>query len=191
MDGDFGSSPKLPVKVDRSFLTPMSDGPRNAASCQIAGAKNCHLKRKSADNPRSIDHQRGFSLVQVMVVVVVVAAIAFVGIPHLQKAFRASDDKNAITAMRSIAGAQVEFYSKYGRFGRLYEINSSLMGSIGKPVGNGIARGKYLLSMSPDLPSEGELKNGYTIMATRNPDGDGGPYVYELTERGEIRQILP
>jgi Tfp pilus assembly protein PilE len=169
----------------------MNYGLRNAACCQIAGTKNCHLSRRTVAAYRSIDHQRGFSLVQVVVVVFVIAVIALIGIPHLQKAFRASDDKNAISAMRKIAGAQVNFYSKFNRFGRLNEINSSLMGSVGTRVGDDIVRGKYLLSMSPDPPSDGELKNGYTVLATHNKDVDTGNKVYELTESGEIRQILP
>jgi hypothetical protein len=45
--------------------------------------------------------------------------------------------------------------------------------------------------MTPAAPTDAELRNGYTITATRNISGEGVIYVYELTQSGEIRQILP
>jgi hypothetical protein len=73
----------------------------------------------------------------------------------------------------------------------LTEINNLLSQGIGTPSGNDIIRGRYVLSMTPSAPTDVELRNGYTITATRNITGEGVIYVYELTQSGEIRQILP
>jgi hypothetical protein len=45
--------------------------------------------------------------------------------------------------------------------------------------------------MTPSDPTDAELRSGYTITATRNISGEGVVYVFELTQSGEIRQILP
>jgi hypothetical protein len=45
--------------------------------------------------------------------------------------------------------------------------------------------------MTPGTPSDAELRDGYTITATRDSTGDTNIYQYEVTQTGEIRQILP
>jgi len=135
--------------------------------------------------------ESGFSLIELLIVVVIVGIIASVAVPALQKGLRAAENGNTFATMRTIASTQVNYYSQNNRFGRLTEVNNLLSSSIGTNSGNDINRGKFVLSMSPAVPSDQELRNGYTITATRNIAGEGVTYVYELTQGGEIRQILP
>jgi len=109
----------------------------------------------------------------------------------LQKGIRASENGNMFASMRTIASTQVNFYSQNGRFGRLSEINNILSNSIGTPSGTDVTRGKFVLSMVPATPTDAQLKDGYTITATRNISGEGVVYEYQLTQAGEIQQILP
>ena len=69
--------------------------------------------------------------------------------------------------------------------------NNLLSNSIGTPSGNDITRGKFVLSMVPATPTDADLREGYIITATRNVTGEGNVYQYELTQAGEIRQVLP
>lgn len=133
----------------------------------------------------------GFSLLELLIVVTVVGIIAAMAVPMLQKGIRASENGNTFASMRTIASTQVNFYSQNGRFGRLSEINNILSGSIGTPSGNDVTRGKFVLSMVPASPTDGQLRDGYTITATRNVSGEGVVYQYQLTQGGEIQQILP
>ena len=135
--------------------------------------------------------ESGFSLIELLIVVVIVGIIASVAVPALQKGLRAAENGNTFATMRTIASTQVNYYSQNNRFGRLTEVNNLLSSSIGTNSGNDINRGKFVLSMSPAVPTDQELRNGYTITATRNIAGEGVTYVYELTQGGEIRQILP
>ena len=135
--------------------------------------------------------EKGFSLVEIMIVVVVIGVIAALAMPYLQKGIRASENGNMFATLRTLSGTQANFYSQGNRFGRLPEINSVTSGSIGTTSGQTIARGKFVLSMNPASPTDAELRNGYTIVAIRNVAGEGTIYQYELTESGEIRQILP
>jgi prepilin-type N-terminal cleavage/methylation domain-containing protein len=135
--------------------------------------------------------ESGFSLIELLLVVVIIGIVASVAVPALQKGLRAAENGNTFATMRTIASTQVNYYSQNNRFGRLTEVNNLLSSSIGTNSGNDINRGKFVLSMSPAIPTDLELRNGYTITATRNVAGEGVTYVYELTQGGEIRQILP
>lgn len=137
------------------------------------------------------NNERGFSLIELLLVCVVIGVIAAVAVPHLQRAIRATENSNTFATLRTISTSQMSFYYEKSRFGRLTEINNLLSNSIGTPSGNEITRGKFNLAMSPAAPTDTELRGGYTITATRNAVGEDQVYVYELTQAGQIVQILP
>ena len=137
------------------------------------------------------ERESGFSLIELLLVVVTVGVLAAIAVPHLQKGIRASENGNMFSTMRTIISAQANFYSQNNRFGRISEINNAT--SVGTASGNDVNRGKFVLSMIPESPqpTDLELKDGYTIRATRSIAGEGVTYIYEITEAGNIRQIQP
>lgn len=135
--------------------------------------------------------EQGFSIIELLIVCVVVGVIAAIAIPHLQKAIIGAEKGNAFATLRTVASTQMNFYSQNNRFGTLTEINNILSNSVGTPSGSEIIRGKFVFAMTPAAPTPAELRDGYVITATRNVAGEGFVYQYEVTERGEIRQILP
>jgi prepilin-type N-terminal cleavage/methylation domain-containing protein len=135
--------------------------------------------------------EKGFSLIELLIVVAIIGLIASIAIPFLQKGIRAAENGNTFSMMRTVASTQMNFYSQNNRFGRLSEINNILSNSIGAPSGNDVIHGKFVFSMVPSPPTDADLKDGYTITATRNITGEGVVYEYEVTQSGEIRQILP
>lgn len=135
--------------------------------------------------------ERGFSLIELLIVVVVVAVIAALAVPALQKGVRAAENGNTFATLRTVASTQVAYFTQNNRFGRITEINNLLSSSIGTQLGNEVTRGKFVLANSPASPTDAELRTGYTITATRSVAGEGVTYVYEITQTGEIRQVLP
>ena len=75
--------------------------------------------------------QDGFSLVELLIVVVVVGIIAAIAIPALRKGIRAAENGRTFATMRTISSTQVNFYSQNNRFGRLDEINNMVGRGIG------------------------------------------------------------
>ena len=135
--------------------------------------------------------ERGFSIIELLIVVVIIGTIAGLAVPALRKGVRAAENGNTFASLRTIASTQVNYFSQTNRFGRLSEVNNLLSSSLGTPSGNDINRGNFVLSMTPSVPTDAELRVGFTITATRNVSGEGVTYIYELTQTGEIRQISP
>ena len=133
--------------------------------------------------------EKGFSLIELLLVVVIIGIVAAMAIPAYQKGMWAAENGSAFGTMRTIASTQVSFYTQNNRFGRLDEINSVLNGSIGTQVDDKLIRGKYVFEMSPPRPRDEELKT-YSITATRDVPGDI-MYQYELDQSGKIYQVYP
>lgn len=135
--------------------------------------------------------EKGFSLIELLLVVVVIGIIAAVAIPAFRKALTVAENGNVYSTMRTIASSQVNYYSQNSRFARLNEINNAHSGSLGTISGTDLNRGKFVLSMVPANPSPAELQQGYTINAIRNLSGEDTIYHYSVTQSGEIVQISP
>jgi prepilin-type N-terminal cleavage/methylation domain-containing protein len=137
-------------------------------------------------------NEKGFSLVELLCVVVIIGVIAAIAIPALRKGIRAAENGAIFGTMRTIASTQINFYTAHNRFGTLDELNSELSRAIGTSVGaNQITKNQFTFEMTPGTPTDAELREQYTITATRDVTGDTNIYQYELTQTGEIRQILP
>ena len=134
--------------------------------------------------------EKGFSLVEVLLVVVIIGIIAAMAVPAYQKGIWAAENSSAFGTLRTIASTQVSFYTQNSRFGRLDEINQALGNGAGTVVGDNLVRGKYVFSMTPARPTDAVLVTRYVITATRDVPGDA-LYQFELDQSGRIRQVYP
>lgn len=56
--------------------------------------------------------EKGFSLVELLVVVIVIAIVAAIAIPNLLASRRAANDASAINSLRTIGSANVAYYAR-------------------------------------------------------------------------------
>jgi type IV pilus assembly protein PilE len=135
--------------------------------------------------------QSGFSLIELLLVVTIIGIIAALGVPSLQKGIRAADNGAAFAQMRVLSSAQLSYFSQNNRFARLNELNSIQAGGFGDTTATSLTKGRFVYEMSPLTPTDAQLRASYTIIASGTNGVSGTPYVFQVTQTGEIVQITP
>ena len=131
--------------------------------------------------------EKGFSLIELLIVVVIVGIIAAVSVPAYQKATKAAENASAFSMMRTLHSHETTYFSQHGRFGRLDEIYPQLSGQ-GTLVVDKIVRGKHTYEMAP--ATDTQLQGGFTIQASRNFN-DTLLERYEIDASGVIQRLFP
>lgn len=137
------------------------------------------------------NNQSGFSLIELLLVVVIIGVIASIAIPSLQKAQAVAQNASALTMLRSLSTLEVQFFARNNRFGRLDELNAIQNNTLGTFSSPTLIRGRFTYQMSPATPTDAELKDGYLITATRNLGPGDSPYVIRVSQSGVIVPIIP
>lgn len=139
------------------------------------------------------NNQEGFSIVELLVVCVILGTLSAMAVPLYKKAIIGTENGAMFAMIKIMLQEQTNFYTQKGRYGRLDEINSVYGGGFGATVDNTIVRNKFTFSMtgSSTPPTDAELKESFTVVATRTVDNSEFPYVIQVTPSGEIEQILP
>jgi type IV pilus assembly protein PilA len=107
---------------------------------------------------RSKNRRRGFSLIELLIVIAIILIIAAIALPNLKTARMNALEMAAIRHMTTINTAQTQYYSTYGKY-------ATTLQALGPPQGE--AEGPDGAGMIPEDLASGE-KGGYrfTLQAT-------------------------
>lgn len=129
---------------------------------------------------------RGFTLIELMIVIMILAVVMAIAIPNLLAARKNSNEAAAIGHLKAIAAAQTLFREadkdndgNY-HFGTLAQLRSTNL--VDPNLGTGVRTG-YLMTTNP-----GTLNPSFVWFATANPAAPGttGDRYFCINHRGQI-----
>lgn len=149
--------------------------------------------------------QKGFSLIELLIVVAIILIIAAIAIPNLLRSRIAANESSAVGSVRSINTAQVTYASTYPDVGFAATLtalgpvsapgaaptsaNSGLLDAVlGCAAGAGpCPKSGYNFTMNANLPTNGVAGSSYSINGDPITPGQSGQRYFYSDPSGVIR----
>lgn len=108
--------------------------------------------------------QKGFSLIELLIVVAIILIIAAIAIPNLLRAKIAANESSAVSSIRTINTAQVSYQSTFpniGYAGTLPSLGPGPVGTVCPAAGPTSANSCLIDSVLANATTAGTAKSGY------------------------------
>lgn len=124
---------------------------------------------------RNKDRARGFSLIELLIVIAIILIIAAIAMPKLNRARMYSQEMAAIRTITTIHTAQTQYFSQFGRF-------AANLQELGPPASGSGAPTSAAADLIPGDLALGD-KSGYKFVLAATPTGytvNANPSVYNV-----------
>ncbi len=123
-------------------------------------------------------HQRGFSLIELLIVIAIILIILSIALPQMGKARMNAQEMAAVAEMQTINKAEVQYYSQFNQY-------ATNLSQLGPPASGGGAEGPQAAGLIPSNLSSGG-SGGYNFTISQSAQGyavTAVPKVFNSTGR--------
>ena len=99
-----------------------------------------------------IRNKKGFSLIELLIVIAIILIIAAIAIPNLMRARRAANEASAVASIRTILNCQLLYLSTHGKFTSLSGLADD--GCLDEVLGSGNKSGYKFTSNPGEIESQ-------------------------------------
>jgi type IV pilus assembly protein PilA len=110
---------------------------------------------------RSNKRRRGFSLIELLIVIAIILIIAAIAVPKMNNQMQAAHEMAAIRQITTIHQAETQYYSQFGRY-------ATALTELGPPASG--AAGPAASDLIPKVLAEGK-NSGYLFTVQATPTG--------------------
>jgi type II secretory pathway pseudopilin PulG len=133
--------------------------------------------------------QKGFSLIEAVMVVSIVIMLAAVAVPSLMSSKAAAEKAGLVVTLRSMHTDQVAYHTTRARYARLSELNDFAGSLYGQLWGTTLRKKEWIFLQTP-TPTNATLKTQYTTLAYQIRDSRISS-AYTIAQDGVVRTLIP
>ncbi len=109
--------------------------------------------------------QRGFSLIELLIVIAIILIILSIALPQMGKSRRHAQEMAAVATIKTISAMEQQYYTEFGHY-------ATTLSQLGPPASAGAAEGPEAAGLIPSNLASGST-GGYNYTVTQTPTGYG------------------